>query len=120
MEKNVAELFRQLAFFAFHYGIAKFIHLLYGLGTERLVCLLPVPWTFDSQFIKHIQNAAERLKFFFSCMHIFCFRFLDFARNDIKSTRSDIKSTRSDIKSTRNGDKVYGMTLCKIKKKSYL
>ena len=69
MEEHISQLLGQLMFFTFKDGIAKFVHLLKGLWSEGLVCLLAVPRTFFSQFIQYIQDSTECLQFFFSSMH---------------------------------------------------
>ena len=71
MKPDIAKLLRKLVFFPLEDGIAELVDLLQGLGAKRLVCLLPVPWTFLSQFIKDVKNASESLKLLFSCMHNF-------------------------------------------------
>ena len=74
MQKHISELLRKLTLLSLEDRVAEFIDLFNSLRTQRLVCLLPVPWTFLSQFIKHIQNPSERFQLFFSCMHnLYCF-----------------------------------------------
>ena len=70
VQKHVTEFFGKFSFLTFHDGVAEFVHFLKSLRSQRFICLFAVPGTFLPEFIQYIQNTAEGLKFFFSCMHI--------------------------------------------------
>jgi len=70
MQQEVSQLFLDVLIIFPHQGFAQFIRLLDGIRPQAFVRLLPVPRTFHSQFVKHVQQTAERLHLFFSCMHI--------------------------------------------------
>ena len=69
MEQHVAKLFADVRCVVLHQGICKLVSLLYGVWSQALVGLLPVPWTFLAKSVQNVNQSAKSRHFFFSRMH---------------------------------------------------
>ena len=68
MKQYVSQFFADFLLVVAHQGVTKFISLFNGVGTQAFIGLLLVPGTFHPQFVEYIEEAAESLHLFFSCM----------------------------------------------------
>ncbi len=56
MEQHIAELLADIGCVIIHQGLTKLVDLLYGVGAERRIGLLPVPRTLNTQTVECINN----------------------------------------------------------------
>ncbi len=61
MEEDIAQFLADVPVVFLQKRVGKFIHLLYRVGTQRLVGLFPVPRTFLAQRVHHVEQTAESL-----------------------------------------------------------
>ena len=68
VQQYVPQLFADFFLVIPHQGIAKFVSLFYGVGTQTFIRLFTVPGTFNTQFVENVQEASEGFHLFLSGM----------------------------------------------------
>ena len=66
VHEYVAQFLADVLTVVFHQCVAQLKHLFDGVGPQALVGLFPVPGTFHTQTVEHIEEPSERFYFFFS------------------------------------------------------
>ena len=76
VQQHVAKLLADIGLVVLHESVTQLVCLFYGIGAQRLIGLLSVPRTFLAQLVQNVQQPAESLHFFFSCMHCLFYVYL--------------------------------------------
>ena len=68
MEQYIAKLLFDIGIIFGEECVAEFVHLLDCIRPQRLVCLHPVPRTFETKLVEHVDYTPESLDFFLTVM----------------------------------------------------
>ena len=68
MKEHIAEFLADFGIVGIDQSLAKLIYLLYGVGAQRLIGLLGVPWAFHAQSVEYINEPAEGLHLLLTCV----------------------------------------------------